>query len=211
MSTSFLFGVSINAPPFSFFTSSNNSWERAHVVHLQGGLSLKSESKEEEQKGATSRKCESKWFSPLFSSSDIYTATNNRYKSLLGMKMIHVNVSTWKFWFDPSRLERNFILNEGGGLCRLFRLWVHVHANQVVLVVEKLLHVACLQWIKARGKDSRPSLEPTQLSWWYCWGCSLITENDNKKTETKPKYCCKNTVTVDDDDDDVMCSNWKNN
>lgn len=84
-----------------------------------------------------------------------------------------------QIWSSP--FGKKFYSEWGGWFMSIILLRVYVHTNQVILVVEKLLHIACLQWIKAWGKHSRPSLEPTQLSWWYWWGCSPITENDPKK------------------------------
>ncbi len=58
----------------------------------------------------------------------VYMDTNNRNKSLIKIRMRHVNTSFGRFWSDTSHWERIFILNERGDLCRsLFNRCPYTH------------------------------------------------------------------------------------
>ncbi len=77
--------------------------------------------------------------------------TNDRNKSLIRIKMLHVNTSFRRFWSNTASLERIFIPNKMGGLCQSFFQPVSMctYSDCVFLVGLKLslLHMPTLRFM----------------------------------------------------------------
>lgn len=71
----------------------------------------------------------------------VHMDTNDRNKSTIRLKMLHVNMPVGRFWSNSERSEINIILNKRGCLCRsffrtlsirmLFRIVSNVHMSSV--------------------------------------------------------------------------------